>query len=74
MWYNLRHNNDGDPQTLHAACPVIVGSKWGNYFIKYSLNYIQNIYINSTSQYVTNGYASTSNYLEDHVSQAPSLN
>ncbi|XP_064549509.1 prolyl 4-hydroxylase subunit alpha-2 [Drosophila montana] len=28
MWYNLRHNNNGDPQTMHAACPVIVGSKW----------------------------------------------
>ncbi|XP_016970275.2 prolyl 4-hydroxylase subunit alpha-2 [Drosophila rhopaloa] len=28
MWYNL--NDDGKPntQTLHAACPVIVGSKW----------------------------------------------
>ncbi|ALC47609.1 PH4alphaPV, partial [Drosophila busckii] len=28
MWYNLRHDGNGDPQTQHAACPVIVGSKW----------------------------------------------
>ncbi|TDG43158.1 hypothetical protein AWZ03_010423 [Drosophila navojoa] len=28
VWYNLKHDGNGDPQTLHAACPVIVGSKW----------------------------------------------
>lgn len=29
LWYNLNTRGDGDPKTLHAACPVIVGSKWG---------------------------------------------
>ncbi|XP_058982692.1 uncharacterized protein LOC101899183 [Musca domestica] len=28
MWYNLDNKLEGDPLTLHAACPVIVGSKW----------------------------------------------
>nr|AAM75079.1 RE70601p [Drosophila melanogaster] len=28
MWYNLKDNGQIDTQTLHAACPVIVGSKW----------------------------------------------
>ncbi|KAH8417495.1 hypothetical protein KR222_001153 [Zaprionus bogoriensis] len=28
MWYNLLDNGEGNTQTLHAACPVIVGSKW----------------------------------------------
>lgn len=29
VWYNLNNNVIGDRRTLHAACPVIVGSKWG---------------------------------------------
>ncbi|XP_033164292.1 prolyl 4-hydroxylase subunit alpha-1 isoform X1 [Drosophila mauritiana] len=28
FWYNLDTNGKGDPRTRHAACPVIVGSKW----------------------------------------------
>ncbi|KAI8119596.1 Prolyl 4-hydroxylase subunit alpha-2 [Lucilia cuprina] len=28
MWYNLNNKVEGDAMTLHAACPVIVGSKW----------------------------------------------
>ncbi|XP_017131111.1 prolyl 4-hydroxylase subunit alpha-1 [Drosophila elegans] len=28
FWYNLHTDGNGDPSTLHAACPVIVGSKW----------------------------------------------
>lgn len=29
FWYNLKTNGDGDTRTLHAACPVLHGSKWG---------------------------------------------
>lgn len=29
VWYNLNNGLVGDWRTLHAACPVIVGSKWG---------------------------------------------
>ncbi|XP_046867157.1 prolyl 4-hydroxylase subunit alpha-1-like isoform X5 [Drosophila willistoni] len=28
MWYNLKDDGEGNRDTLHAACPVIVGSKW----------------------------------------------
>ncbi|XP_041565258.1 prolyl 4-hydroxylase subunit alpha-2-like [Drosophila elegans] len=28
FWFNLNTNGYGDPRTRHAACPVIVGSKW----------------------------------------------
>ncbi|XP_037812163.1 prolyl 4-hydroxylase subunit alpha-2-like [Lucilia sericata] len=28
MWYNLNNKVEIDEQTLHAACPVLVGSKW----------------------------------------------
>ncbi|XP_002020441.2 prolyl 4-hydroxylase subunit alpha-2 [Drosophila persimilis] len=28
IWYNLKDDGDPNPQTLHAACPVLVGSKW----------------------------------------------
>ena len=29
FWYNLDKNGRPDSKTRHAACPVIVGSKWG---------------------------------------------
>ncbi|XP_017469573.1 PREDICTED: prolyl 4-hydroxylase subunit alpha-1-like [Rhagoletis zephyria] len=28
MWYNLNNQYVGDYKTLHAGCPVLVGSKW----------------------------------------------
>ncbi|XP_034662709.1 prolyl 4-hydroxylase subunit alpha-2 [Drosophila subobscura] len=28
VWYNLLDDGETNPQTLHAACPVLVGSKW----------------------------------------------
>ncbi|EDO30487.1 predicted protein [Nematostella vectensis] len=28
FWYNLHKNGKGDERTRHAACPIIVGSKW----------------------------------------------
>lgn len=29
FWYNLHSSGDPDTSTLHAACPVLIGSKWG---------------------------------------------
>jgi hypothetical protein len=29
FWHNLLRNGDGDTRTKHAACPVLVGNKWG---------------------------------------------
>ncbi|KAK9754309.1 2OG-Fe(II) oxygenase superfamily [Popillia japonica] len=28
FWYNLHSSGEGDKMTLHAACPVLTGSKW----------------------------------------------
>ena len=28
FWYNLRASGNGDYLTKHAACPVLLGSKW----------------------------------------------
>lgn len=28
FWFNLKKSGQGDFMTRHAACPVIVGSKW----------------------------------------------
>ena len=28
VWYNLKPNGDGDDNTRHAGCPVLLGSKW----------------------------------------------
>lgn len=30
FWYNLHASGEGDDLTKHAACPVLIGSKWGN--------------------------------------------
>ncbi|XP_021322009.1 prolyl 4-hydroxylase subunit alpha-3 isoform X4 [Danio rerio] len=29
FWWNLHKNGQGNVDTLHAGCPVIVGNKWG---------------------------------------------
>ena len=29
FWYNLHRSGEGDYDTRHAACPVLIGSKWG---------------------------------------------
>ena len=29
FWYNLRRSSACDFRTLHAACPVLLGEKWG---------------------------------------------
>ena len=31
FWYNLKRSGEQDMMTLHAACPVLVGSKWGKW-------------------------------------------
>ena len=31
FWYNLLKSGEPDASTRHAACPVIVGTKWGAY-------------------------------------------
>lgn len=36
FWFNLHKDGSVDTTTLHGACPVIVGSKWGN-FNKYTI-------------------------------------
>ena len=28
FWYNMLPSGEGDYRTRHAACPVLVGSKW----------------------------------------------
>lgn len=30
FWMNLHQSGEGDYLTRHAACPVLIGSKWGN--------------------------------------------
>ena len=30
FWYNLHDTGDPDRRTLHGACPVLYGTKWGN--------------------------------------------
>ena len=39
FWFNLKKNGDGDRRTRHAACPVIIGNKWGNLFFRVILKF-----------------------------------
>lgn len=37
FWYNLLPSGEGDYRTGHAACPVLVGSKWvSNKWIRFN--------------------------------------
>ncbi|XP_064642565.1 prolyl 4-hydroxylase subunit alpha-2-like [Lineus longissimus] len=37
LWYNLNRDGDPDVRTLHAGCPVAIGSKWlGNIWFRYN--------------------------------------
>lgn len=29
FWYNLFRNGEGIEDTIHGACPVLMGEKWG---------------------------------------------
>lgn len=33
FWWNLHENGEGDVRTKHVACPVLVGSKWGEFIL-----------------------------------------
>lgn len=38
FWYNLKRNGEGIEDTVHGACPVLMGEKWGEkdfYFLLY---------------------------------------
>lgn len=37
MWYNLYPSGKGNSNTHHAACPVVIGEKWGE-IMKLSLD------------------------------------
>ena len=50
FWYNLFASGEGDYSTRHAACPVLVGNKWGKYFL-YSLNRICDFCLLSKNNY-----------------------
>ncbi len=33
FWYNLHKNGELDLNVYHAGCPVLVGNKWGRFFV-----------------------------------------
>jgi prolyl 4-hydroxylase len=35
FWYNLYASGRGDNRTKHASCPVLIGSKWGKFWLIY---------------------------------------
>jgi len=37
FWYNLGMDGHPDDKIRHAACPVIVGSKWGKYYQNFKI-------------------------------------
>uniref|UniRef100_A0A673KL90 procollagen-proline 4-dioxygenase n=1 Tax=Sinocyclocheilus rhinocerous TaxID=307959 RepID=A0A673KL90_9TELE len=39
FWYNLFASGEGDYSTRHAACPVLVGNKWGESVVNMTFMY-----------------------------------
>lgn len=37
FWLNMHNSGEGDLATQHAECPIVHGSKWGNYI--FNLDY-----------------------------------
>lgn len=33
FWYDLHASGEPDYLTLHAACPVLIGNKWGRFSV-----------------------------------------
>lgn len=44
LWYNLDTSGEPDTLTMHAACPVIQGDKWGNFVKSLALICLMLIY------------------------------
>lgn len=58
FWFNLHKSGEGDYATRHAACPVLTGSKWGNYrnlYLQY-MNRIQIFFFFYQFQCAINGF------------------
>jgi len=34
FWFNYKSSGAMDSLALHAACPVLIGEKWGKYFVE----------------------------------------
>lgn len=37
FWWNLHRNGEGNDDTLHAGCPVLIGDKWGKTQVHYDV-------------------------------------
>lgn len=37
FWWNLHRNGEGNDDTLHAGCPVLIGDKWGKTQVHYDM-------------------------------------
>lgn len=71
MWYNLKDDGEGNTKTLHAACPVIVGSKWGKYPL--DTNRIPKLIHYDLLQFATSGFGSVYSYSADPVPRYETL-
>ena len=45
FWFNLKRSGKTDPITLHGACPVLLGHKWGK--ISLTSFFLSNLYSDS---------------------------
>lgn len=47
FWFNLKRNGEGIEDTVHGACPVLMGEKWGESFFR------RKLYVHVLSSLVT---------------------
>lgn len=43
FWMNLHPSGEGDYLTRHAACPVLIGTKWGMYTSNIKIHHIYSL-------------------------------
>lgn len=62
FWYNLLQTGEADRLTLHGACPVLFGTKWGEF---YPAHFSLSVSIPSGQQVAERGRAA----LQEEMSQ-----
>ena len=64
FWYNLFPSGDADQLTLHGACPVLYGTKWGKLMFKCFCLLWKRLF---SLQCRTSGFAKERNYFVENV-------
>ena len=69
FWRNLYNNGTGNPLTLHAACPVLEGYKWGKLSSWFFVSYLPVLLTTSLRQKATRLIGERPNLYSENIIQ-----